>query len=97
MLELTINKVLPEELIHLKTAYAQENWERIRELAHKLKGGSLYCGTIKMTYACQYMERYYKAGHRKLLKELYLQLITVLEETDKVIRPIISKLNQTVF
>ena len=34
-----------------------------------------------MQYACQYLERYKKAGYTKLLDPLYHQLIKVLEET----------------
>jgi hypothetical protein len=34
-----------------------------------------------MRFACQYMERYLLAGHRKLSEDLYQQLIAVLEST----------------
>jgi hypothetical protein len=46
-----------------------------------MKGGALYCGTVRMRFACQYMERYLLAGHRKLSEDLYQQLIAVLEST----------------
>jgi hypothetical protein len=34
-----------------------------------------------MKYACQYLERYWKAGERTLFSALYQQAITVIEET----------------
>ncbi len=65
----------------IEAAYQEKNWETIEKLAHKLKGSALYCGTLKMKYACQYLERYQKAGHTHLLNELYHQLMQVLKET----------------
>jgi HPt (histidine-containing phosphotransfer) domain-containing protein len=82
----TIQDVLPTEIKNMNTAHQLNDWNSIQKIAHKLKGGSLYCGTIRMTYACQYLERYWKAGHRKLLEELYQQLLVVLEETDQKIK-----------
>ncbi|MBA2651379.1 MAG: hypothetical protein H0U73_03810 [Tatlockia sp.] len=34
-----------------------------------------------MKVACQYLERYRKAGHSASLEKLYLQLMTVFEDT----------------
>ena len=81
ILKTLVKEVIPEEILNLRASYAEKNWDRIESIAHKLKGGCLYCGTIKMLYACQYLERYRKAGHKKLLNKLYDQCITVLEET----------------
>lgn len=94
LLKLAINDVMPVEIANLKAAYDRKDWEKIQELSHKLKGGSVYCGTIRMTFACQYMERYYKAGHRKLLERLYQQLITTMKETETIIKPIINTLSE---
>jgi len=92
LLELTLKKIIPEELSALQIAHTEKEWESIRKTAHKLKGGALYCGTIRMTKACQYMERYHKAGHTKLLEELYQQLITIIKETDQKLREVIGNL-----
>lgn len=73
---------LPNELVRLQKAYAESNWNKVEELAHKLKSGAVYCGTLKLKFACQYLERYRKAGHEKLLDKLYLQLLKVIEETN---------------
>ena len=57
------------------------NWNEIEKLAHKIKSSALYCGTVRMKMACQYLERYQKAGHSRLQQELYRQLLRVLDET----------------
>jgi hypothetical protein len=50
-----------------------------------MKGGAAYCGTVRMKYACQYLERYRKAGHAKSLEKLYYQLVQVVDETKNYI------------
>ena len=69
----------------IQDAYAQKNWDTVEALAHKIKSGALYCGTKKLTFACQYLERYHKAGHAKLLEALYQQFFTTVEQTKKAI------------
>jgi two-component system, OmpR family, aerobic respiration control sensor histidine kinase ArcB len=65
----------------LQEHYKHKDWESIEKTAHKIKGGVVYLGTQRMRFACQYFERYYKAGHRELLEPLYQQIIRVNEET----------------
>ena len=73
--------LLPTDEIELDQAYLTKNWGLVEKLAHKIKGGAVYCGTVKMKYACQYMERYHRAGHRELLEKLYQQLIKTIIDT----------------
>jgi two-component system, OmpR family, aerobic respiration control sensor histidine kinase ArcB len=72
---------LPKSKEEIEQAYAAGDWDKVEKLAHKEKGGVAYCGVLRMKYACQYLERYRKAGYSKLLEPLYQQLIEVLEET----------------
>lgn len=65
----------------IEEAYNTKNWITIEKLAHKLKGGSVYCGTVRLKFACQYLERYQKTGHTRQLEKLYTQLQTVLQDT----------------
>ncbi|CDZ77574.1 Aerobic respiration control sensor protein ArcB [Legionella massiliensis] len=81
LLELMIDEAIPEDEELLQNAYADKDWEQIENLAHKMKSGALYCGTTRMQYACQYLERYRKAGYFALLEPLYQQLIQVVDET----------------
>lgn len=60
-------------------------------LAHKMKGGTVYCGTVKMQYAYQYLERYRKAGYRQQLGKLHQQLIQVTKQTRVAITDWLNK------
>ncbi|MBA2657639.1 MAG: PAS domain-containing protein [Tatlockia sp.] len=73
--------LIPIQKKELQQAHATDDWDKIEQLAHKVKGGAEYPGTIRMKYACQYLERYRKAGHSGLLEKLYLQLMSVFDDT----------------
>lgn len=81
MLELMLSKAIPEDLKTITKAYEANNWELVEKIAHRMKGGAIYCGTVRLQYACQYLERYRKAGHSSELESLYQQLMRVVEET----------------
>lgn len=81
LLHLMINQSIPEDELLIQNAYLANDWESIENIAHKMKSGALYCGTVRMQYACQYLERYRKAGHKIFLDDLYHQLLTVLKDT----------------
>ena len=77
--------IIPEHKAELQEAYRADDWDKIEKLAHKVKGGAEYSGTLRMKYACMYLERYRKAGHSASLEKLYQQLMNVLEDTQKCI------------
>ena len=81
MIELMLNKTLENDLKELTDAHQNKDWEKVQKMAHKIKGGIVYVGAIKLKMACQYLERYYKAGNRKHLEKLYEQVINVSNET----------------
>ncbi|CAM2792940.1 ATP-binding protein [Legionella worsleiensis] len=72
---------IQNDIILLQDAYQGENWDEVEKLAHKIKGGVACIGTKRLFLACQYLERYYKAGHRSLLNPLYTQIIAVNQQT----------------
>ncbi|MBA2655474.1 MAG: response regulator [Tatlockia sp.] len=74
-------ELISEQKEELQQAHRVGDWEAVEQLAHKIKGGAEYPGTIRMKYACQYLERYRKAGHTASLEKLYFQLINVLDDT----------------
>lgn len=76
-----VQKSLPEDFILMKTAFLQQDYEQVEKLAHKIKGGAVYVGTMRMKYACQYLERYWKTGQIALFGQLYKQVVVVIEET----------------
>ena len=85
MLNLMATQEIPNDERALNDAYVTGDWRAIEKLAHKMKGGAVYCGTFKMQYACQYLERYQKTGQTALLEKLYQQLIQVLDDTKQTI------------
>lgn len=72
---------LPKDLDGMKNAFKAHDYLLVEKIAHKIKGGAVYIGTTRMKFACQYLERYWKSGERKLFKQLYLQAISTIEET----------------
>jgi len=76
---------MQQDIKLMQAQYEQGHWEEVEKLAHKIKGGVAYLGTQRMRYACQYLERYYKAGHRTLLEPLYQQLLNVSAKTNEVL------------
>ncbi|MFY7698589.1 MAG: ATP-binding protein [Legionella sp.] len=86
ILQLMISEEIQKDICHMQTAHDQNDWNTIERLAHKIKGGAVYIGTTKLKYACQYLERYLKAGHEKLLEQLYQQLVGVVTDTKHHIR-----------
>lgn len=81
MLNFLIHESLPKDLEEMIKFYQGGDWENTQKLAHKIKGGAVYLGTIKIKMACQYFERYWKSGQRDLLEPLYQQVISVINES----------------
>ena len=72
---------LPTDLKCMKKAFKALDYPLVEKTAHKIKGGAVYVGTIRMKYACQYVERYWKTGQRELFEALYHQAVSTIEET----------------
>ncbi len=83
LLQTYLSEETQKDMVQMQLEYQHNRWNKVEELAHKIKGGVAYLGTQKMHFACQYLERYYKAGHRTLLEPLYQQLIEINQKTIK--------------
>jgi two-component system aerobic respiration control sensor histidine kinase ArcB len=86
-----IKKIIPETMAKMQQAYIEKDWDKIAFSAHYMKGALVYTGTPKMKYACQYLERYHKAGHTQALDKLYEQLIQVGKQTYASVKVWIDK------
>lgn len=86
MLRSFIEVQVVEEKSDLETAYQRQDWDKIEKLAHKMKGGTVYLKLMKLSIACQYLERYRKTGRTKLLEQLYQQIQNVIAQTIPVIK-----------
>lgn len=73
----------PEELTTLEKCYNQFDWDGIRAVAHKLRGGTNYCGTIRLREACARLENYLATDYRELAPALYQQLLEEIEMVKK--------------
>ncbi len=80
-------ETIPQDKAAIIQAHNCGDWEAVEKLAHRMKGGAVYCGASRMMFACQYLERYRKAeGDGELLPKLYEQLLPVLDATEQTIR-----------
>lgn len=90
LIKTTITSLIPEELLLMKQAHDTGNWKTVSRIAHKLKGGFLSIGLTRAATACQYLERYYKAGHTVLLEKLYAQVLETLDTTSVSLKSFIK-------
>lgn len=79
------------ELKRMKQAFTEKDFALVEKIAHKLKGGAEYISTVRMKYACQYLERYCKTGATTLFKPLYYQAIQVITETQIAVKEWLNK------
>ncbi|MFA5959130.1 MAG: ATP-binding protein [Tatlockia sp.] len=84
-LTLMVKEELPKSTESIQQAYEKGDWKSVERIAHQMKSSALYCGTIRLKYACQYLEQQHKAGQMHLLNALYEQLLAVIEQTKDAI------------
>lgn len=77
---------MPNEKLAFETSFAAQDWQKLENLAHRMKGGIMYLGLKKLQNACQHLEHYHKTGQTKLLHSLYQQLMRVFSETEHAIQ-----------
>lgn len=74
-------ETLPKECALIKGAHDNHDWKKVEALAHKMKGGCLCVGMQRLAIACQFLERYIKAGHNQQCEKLYEQMMSTINET----------------
>lgn len=93
MLTFMLEDTLPKDRQLIQEAHTNLDWDKTQQLAHKIKGGAVYVGTVQLKMACQYIERYYKSGQRAQLESLYQQVLTVIDQTCKEIGDFLQQKN----
>ena len=83
----SINITTPKELGCIKKAHEDNDWIKVTDIVHKLKGTYLSLSLARLGITCQYLERYHQAGQTALLEKLYQQFINVLEITVQQLKP----------
>ena len=81
-----IEQEIPTEKTAFIQAHSKKDWDKIERLAHKMKGGSIYTGLIRMHHACKYFEDYYRNEQTQLLEELYQQILDTMDETQNYLK-----------
>jgi PAS domain S-box len=76
----------PKEIKQLETAYKNADWEVIRAIAHKLKGGSSYCGAKRLQTVCGKLETVIKNNEMDLVDECYKQLLIETKAVEEVVK-----------
>ena len=81
LLTLMTTQEVPADLASMKKAFDNKDYPLVEKIAHKIKGGAVYVGTTRMKFACQYLERYWKTGERKLFDQLYHQAVKTIDDS----------------
>ena len=78
----------PEEIEKIEKAHAKSNWNGIGALAHKLKGGASYCGTVRLKEACGQLDTYIKSGEKDagLLEKLHKQMMDEIHAVEEFMK-----------
>lgn len=87
LLGMLLQDTIPEGLEQL--ANEQTPPEDLKKIAHKLKGAALYCSTIRLSQAAEYLEKH-STEDKAIVKALREQLIEVLHQTKVEIDRILS-------
>lgn len=69
----------PKEVEALKKYYKNNDWGKIQDLVHKMKGGAVYCGTPRLKIACGNLQQYLNSGQKELRENLYQQVFKEIE------------------
>lgn len=77
---------LPSEIEALTQAFEEKNWENLRAITHKLKGGSSYCGTLRLNSACKELESDIKSGLTERMPLLYANLLSEIKAVQTFIQ-----------
>ncbi len=76
----------PTELKQLEAAYKDEDWPAIQAIAHKLKGGSSYIGTVRLKKTCSLLELAIKKDEKKISNTLYKQMLIEIAAIEKEVK-----------
>lgn len=77
----TLVETFPDEIKAIKTAYKQQNWDKVYDVAHRVNGGVSYCGTPRLQKAASTLQTYLNSGKTKDREMLYQKF---LDEIDAV-------------
>lgn len=83
MLSLLI-KNIRNDLLLLKMAEQQNDWEKIKSITHKIHGGSVYCGTPRLQEISARLEKYLSTHQTHYRTELLHLFILEIEKLGQI-------------
>ena len=89
MLALLVSS-LTKEIPNLKQYHHDNDWQGIRVLAHKWKGGASYCSASRLEQICIEIVTALKAESLEEDEKRYQQLLQIAEATKEVARNVIG-------
>lgn len=63
MLKFMITDSLPKDFALMKEAHEAHDWDKTQQLAHKIKGGAVYVGTMKIKWLANFLSATGKQGN----------------------------------
>ena len=81
---------LTEELEVVKQRHQENDWQAIKAMAHKWRGGASYCGARRLEEACKQLETHLQTGALAQAESLFQQLIQEAEAAKDAARKYIS-------
>lgn len=79
-------RTLPDEVRQLQISFEKKDWQTLRAIVHRLKGGGSYCGTLRLNHVCTRLEEVILANEKKMISSLYQQLMAEIEKVKEVIQ-----------
>ncbi|MBL7480056.1 ATP-binding protein [Legionella bononiensis] len=70
-----------QDLQEMDQAWKKQNFTHVQKIAHKMKSSALYFGTIRMRYACEALENYFKDKKPGIPQKLYEEFYLINKQT----------------
>ncbi|RUR20272.1 sensor histidine kinase [Legionella sp. km535] len=74
-----------QDLHEMDLAWKKQNFTQVQKIAHKMKSSALYFGTIRMRYACEALEHYFKDKKAGIPQKLYEEFFIINKQTMEAI------------
>lgn len=85
MVQLLLTELITIDKPALQQAFDKKDYQQLGDIAHKIKGGALYCGTLRLIEACKVIELLSKKNQALHLPDAYWQLDDTISATEKVL------------
>jgi two-component system sensor histidine kinase BarA len=74
---------LPQQIVEIQKYIDEQNWDNLKEIAHKMRGSTSSCGVPALDYSVQRLEEATKSKQRELLDK---EFASVKNEVDRLLQ-----------